>query len=1119
MMKYSLVCWFKTILFTLISLAVNTNLLPRDDKIQFERISVPEGLSQTSVYCVYQDSRGFIWVGTQGGLNKYDGYRFTIYTHDPKNPHSVSNNIILSICEDDSGSIWFGTLTGGLNHFVREKEIFYHYTYNADNPNSLSHNRVFSIIEDRRGFLWIGTRGGLNKFDRETGRVTRYTHDPHNPDSISHDKVLRLFEDRSGILWIGTIGGGLNQLNRETGTFTCYMHNPDDPHSLSDNIIFSIYQDRKGNLWVGTRLGGLNRFVPETGKFIHYKNNPADPHSLSNNFVWSIYEDSLGNLWVGTNNGLNRFHNKTGTFSRYHAVTDDSKSLSDNVITSMLEDRSGVLWIGTWGGGLSKTYLKKKKFSQYQAHGNDPHSLSNNIIFAIYESPSEPGVMWIGTYGGGLNQFFRETGTFAHYQHDPQNPRSLSNNSVTDICEDQTGALWIGTNGGGINQFNRDSQQFTSYQANPNNNSYSLKDNVVNRLYKDRSGVLWVGTETGGLYTFDHQNQRFLPFQAAALGDHVVTSLHEDQTGFLWFGTQTGGVFRCRRETHQFDHFHSDQDHPESLDGNWVTVIYEDQSGILWIGTPEGLNKFDPIKKSFPNYPGKDHPANRGIAGILEDNQGNLWVSCNKGLAKFNPQTGSFRKYETKDGLQSTEFNTAACCKAVSGEMFFGGTNGFNAFFPEEITDNPFIPPVVVTSFKKFNQPVQLPTHISETKELKLSYNDSIISFEFASLCFVNPLENQYAYMLEGLTYLWIYLGNKHDITFTSLDPGEYRFRVKGSNIDGIWNEAGTAIKLIITPPFWKTSWFMVISFLLFAIVSYLIISFARKHLKLITFWKKKNYIGHYRITARIGSGGMGVVYKAYHVMGKKKTKSVALKVIREEFTTDEMQRKRFLNEALLIDRLDHPNIVNVIERGEYNNQLFLVMEMLEGESLAELIRKNVKFSIQEAAGIMNQLVDALAKIHEKGIIHRDLKPENIMVMEKEETRYFVKLLDFGLARDQTLTRLTETGEILGTINYLPPERISRQTLSPAGDIYSLGIIFYEMLTLEKPFLGETPVDIIKCILEKEPLEPGKFRPDLADELNRLILDMMIKEPEKRPSLEVVKTSIENFCHSPSKEP
>jgi ligand-binding sensor domain-containing protein/tRNA A-37 threonylcarbamoyl transferase component Bud32 len=588
-------------------------------------------------------------------------------------------------------------------------------------------------------------------------------------------------------------------------------------------------------------------------------------------------------------------------------------------------------------------------------------------------------VLWIGTWGGGLSKTYLEKKKFIHYKSHGNSPNSLSHNMIFAIYESpsEPGVMWVGTYGGGLNQFHRETGTFIHYQHDPHN--------------------------------------------PRSLSNNSVTDICEDHTGALWVGTNGGGLNKFLRENQQFTHYKVNPSDPYSLSDNVVNRLYENRSGVLWVGTPGGLNKFDPVKKGFPYYPGKDHPANRGIAGILEDNQGNLWVSCNKGLAKFNPQTGTFRKYETKDGLQSTEFNTAACCKTLSGELFFGGTNGFNAFFPEEIKDNPFIPPVVVTSFKKFNQPVQLPIHISETKELKLSYNDSIISFEFASLCFADPLENQYAYMLEGLTHQWIYLGNKHDITFTSLDPGEYRFRVKGSNIDGIWNEEGIAIKLIITPPFWKTSWFVVISFVFFAIASYLIISFARKHLKLITFWKKKNYIGHYRIIARIGSGGMGMVYKAYHVMEKKKTKSVAVKVIREELTTDEMQRKRFLNEALIIDRLDHPNIVNVIERGEYNNQLFLVMEMLEGESLAELIRKNVKISIQEAAGIMNQLVDALAKIHEKGIIHRDLKPENIMLMKKEETGYFVKLLDFGLARDQTLTRLTETGEILGTINYLLP--------------------------------------------------------------------------------------------------
>jgi ligand-binding sensor domain-containing protein len=907
-----------------------------------------------------------------------------------------------------------------------------------------------------------------------------------------------MFEDRSGTLWLGTIGGGLNKYNRETESFTRYVNIPGDPDSLSNNIIFSIYEDRSGTLWVGTKLGGLNKFIPETGIFRRYKHDASNPRSLSDNFVWSVYEDSTGSLWVGTNNGLNKFHRETGTFSHYHTAVNNPNTLSDNVITSMFEDRSGVLWIGTWCGGVNKTYLRKKKFVHYENDPDDPDSLSNNMVFEIYESPAQPGVIWIGTYSGGLNKFHRETGVFTHYKHDPGDPRSLSNNSVTSLCEDRFGALWIGTNGGGLNKFDRETEIFTRFKADPGD-PHALKDNVVNHLYEDRRGVLWIGTETGGTYTFDRKNQHFIRFRADALGDHVVMNYFEDRAGGFWFGTQSGGIFKYDPENKQFQNYRADPDKPGSLNADWISSIYEDSSGVLWIGTPEGLNKFDPVKDNFPHYPGKDAPDNRVIGGILEDNSGNLWVTCKSGLAKFNPSTGAFRVYGKSDGLQGKEFNSDVCWKSVTGEMYFGGINGVSAFFPHEIIDDPYAPPVVITTFKKFYREVKLEKHISEIKELTLSHKDTVFSFEFAALSFAAPAKNQYACTLEGLTKEWIYLGTKHDFTITSLDPGKYVFRAKAANHDGVWNEEGTALTLIITPPLWQTPWFLFIAAVCFAVLSYLVINFTRKHLKLITFWKKKNFIGHYKITDRIGSGGMGIVYKAEHVMGKGTSGSFAVKVIREELTADETQRKRFLNEALIVDRLDHPNIVKVIERGEYNNQLFLAMELLEGQSLADLIEQGVKISVKDAVIIMTQLLDAVGQIHAKSIVHRDLKPENIMLVEKGENKYFVKLLDFGLARDQSLTRLTETGEILGTVNYLPPERISRHTISPAGDIYSLGVIFYEMLTLEKPFLGETPIDIIKSILEKEPVEPCRFRPGLPPELNQLIIKLMSKEPEQRP--------------------
>jgi serine/threonine-protein kinase len=291
-----------------------------------------------------------------------------------------------------------------------------------------------------------------------------------------------------------------------------------------------------------------------------------------------------------------------------------------------------------------------------------------------------------------------------------------------------------------------------------------------------------------------------------------------------------------------------------------------------------------------------------------------------------------------------------------------------------------------------------------------------------------------------------------------------------------------------------------------FVLIFILALLLFKKYLHLFAFWKKKSFIGHYRIVDKIGSGGMGIVYKASHVMAD--SKPVAIKVIREEYSKDPTQRKRFLNEALLVDQLDHPHIVKVFERGEHNEQLFIAMELLEGQSLTELIQDGGHIPLPVCLSIMNQLFDTMARVHAKGIVHRDLKPENILLVEQDGQKNFVKLLDFGLAKSASLTRLTETGEILGTINYLPPERISRQEFSPAGDIYSLGVVFYEMVTREKPFLGETPLDVIKQILEKEPIEPVRFRPDIPGELNVFILKMMSKKPGDRPGEKILLETI-----------
>jgi ligand-binding sensor domain-containing protein/serine phosphatase RsbU (regulator of sigma subunit) len=828
--------WRKMTRFCLITLAAWSwadNLHAQNRQFKFDRISLEQGLSQSTVTCILQDRKGFMWFGTQDGLNKYDGYSFTIYKHDPLDPSSLSDNYVRSIYEDKTGTLWIGTFSGGLNRFDRATEQFTHFVHDPKKNNGLSNNNVQAIHEDRFGMLWIGTERGLNKLDYAAKQFAHFVNDPNNPNSLSDNDVFSIYEDRLGMLWIGTYNGGLNKFDREAEQFIRFVQDPQNPNSLSDNRVRAVHEDHTGALWIGTAGGGLNKLARSeadtanhnTQKFIHFVHDPKNPHSLSDNYVRSIYEDHTGVLWIGTiGGGLNRLDLGTGQFTRFVNDPKNPYSLSHDRILSIAEDRSGAMWIGTNGGGLNKFDRSQERFIHFANDPNNANSLNNNNVWAIYED--HVGTLWIGT-DGGLNKFDRSTGGFTHFIQDRQNPHSLSDNRVWSIHEDRLGTLWIGTYGGGLNRFDRDKRQFTRYVNDPGN-PHSLSNNNVWAIYEDHLGTLWIGTGGGGLNRFasrsgrgdTEQFTRFVhdPKNPHSLSDDYVRTIYEDHTGTLWIGAYSGGLNRFDRDAGQFTRFVHDPMDPHSLSHNAIRSIHESSAvkngkATLWIGTAGGgINKLDHGTGQFTCYTEKDGLPNNVVYGIMEDDHGLLWLSTNKGLSRFNPQTKTFRNFDVADGLQSNEFNGGAYYKSRSGETFFGGINGLNVFHPDGIKDNPYVPPVVMTAFKRYKDAgakaiAIAEKGVSERQTLELSHKDNILAFEFAALNFRHSEKNQYAYKLEGFSDQWIQLGAKHDVMFTNLDPGAYTLRVKGSNNDGVWNEEGTSLKIVITPPWWRTGW------------------------------------------------------------------------------------------------------------------------------------------------------------------------------------------------------------------------------------------------------------------------------------------------------------------------
>lgn len=786
----------------------------RGTELTFKRLSLEQGLSQSSVFAMTQDDQGFLWFGTQDGLNKYDGYSFSVYRPVPGEANSLGGNYIQALHVDQDGMLWIGTRGAGLDRMDRHTGEIVHFQQNPRDQHGLNGDNVFAIYEDSQHELWVGTEAGLNRFDRQDQQFIRYEHDATDPTSLSYGAVRAIHEDGEGTLWIGTEGGGLDRFDREREQFIHYRHDPTDPYSLSSNVVEAIYEDQEGNLWVGTGNGGLNRFDHSTGRFVRYRHNPMDPHSLGNDDVQAIFEDRSGILWIGTlGGGLALYDRANDRFINYEHDLSDPTSLSHNWISAIYEDESGALWIGTWGGGLNRVDCAAEPFVLYQATPDDPAAsqdgLSHNFVWSLMED--QDGALWIGTFGKGLDKYDRSTGQWEHYEHEPEDPYSLSHNIVRSIQQDSNGVFWIGTEGGGLDRFDPDDGRFIHYRTNPRDPG-SLSTDAILTVYADRSDTVWVGT-WNGLNKLDRKSGRFVRYLhnsrgQNSLSNNVIRSIYQDRSGTLWIGTE-GGLNRFDPEREVFTRYYAVPEDSRSLSHSSILSVMEDRSGMLWIGTfGGGLNKLDPDTETFTHYGESDGLPSDVVYGALEDEQGFLWLSTNKGLSKFDPRTETFVNYDATDGLQSNEFNAGAYVRTRDGEMFFGGVNGFNAFRPDRVTRNPYVPPVALTALQQGGIDLELGQPVERVEAVTFRWPNNFFEFGFTALSFCQPERNQYAYMLEGLDRDWVHAGTQRFGRYTNLAGKTYTLRIKASNNDGVWNEEGTAIKITVIPPFWATWWF-----------------------------------------------------------------------------------------------------------------------------------------------------------------------------------------------------------------------------------------------------------------------------------------------------------------------
>ena len=766
--------------------------------MRFRRFSTEDGLSQTMVTQIVQDDQGFIWFASLYGLNRYDGYKFKTFKHEPGRPNSLSGVHNYSLFKDRSGALWIG-FEEFLDKFDPVTETATHFRIGDAEGETFP---VRNISQDHSGMLWLGTRAGLYRFNPSTGQTTRYRHDPNNPFSLSGNVIKCTSEDKEGTLWVGS-SEGVDAFDWKTGKVT--RHIP-----LHEGGEMSFQEDHLGVLWIAhVTGGGLAAFDRNTNTLTQYSVHAAH---LSDELtgMLSVLEDRDGTLWFGTmGDGILKFDRKGHKFIRYRHDPSNSESLGEDDVSTLFQDREGNIWAGLHMMAANTFAPRPPLFEKFKHQPGNTNSFSGTMVNGIYED--RQGTLWISAIDA-LNRVDRKTGKYTFYRMG----RPQVNWRPTSIVEDRSGILWVASNGKGLFRFDPRTGRFKEFRQSLTDR-FSLSNDYVNRLFIDHAGRLWAAT-VDGLDLFDPATSRFTGYRAEKeSAEQADLDVEEDRDGALWIGADPSGLQRFDPSTGRFTNIYKhDSNDPTSLSNNRVNSVYFDHSGAMWVGTQDGLDKFDRSTGTFKTYYEKDGLSGNVVSCILEDGRSNLWMSTNHGVSKLDPLRQTFERYSIADGLPGADLTGfGSCSRNSSGEMFFGGFSGGVAFHPDRVVDDPYIPPVVLSDFRLFGRPVTigpdspLDKSIGYTRTLRLSHNENIFSLEFSTLGFFNPETNRYRYRLDGLDRQWHEVGsNQRSVTYTTLPTGTYTFRAQGATSRGAWSEPGLKLTIEILPPWWATWWF-----------------------------------------------------------------------------------------------------------------------------------------------------------------------------------------------------------------------------------------------------------------------------------------------------------------------
>ena len=814
-------CCFLMLYFALIFAAYS-------QQYNFTNYSINEGLSQSVVNCVFQDSWGYIWMGTQNGLNRFDGIEFELYRFNPTDSNSISNNWIYSITEDKEGNLWIGT-KGGLNKYLRTENKFVPVHYRTGYYFDVT-NYSYDNICLKNGNILINTPPVVSIYNPKEQIFSHYTNKLDYDASVKDVKIPAL-EDNQGNIWVGS-SGGLARFSPQTGNFGYCTFQKNSGEVTSEQNITALFQDPKGRMWAGTSEG---LFYSDEGSldFREALFQLATVNSFSfQNCIRSIILRKNGNLLVGTEGaGLFIISPESGNVFNIGNLTAENSGIGHNIVQCLLIDKSENLWAGTLSG-ISKTDLKPKKFKHYRK-SNSPNSLNllDNVVGGLFKN--DDGIIWVGNWGQGLNLVNIETGEVDHFSTQQGGNNYLPNDFVHVIFKDSQGDIWLGTRNG-ILIFDKQNKRFVKWTDYFNQPAFpAFEDTRIYHIIQDSETNYWVASSKG-LFKFNLNNSTMEVFHVDGDSEHhlnanLVYSLLEDSDGLIWIATINGlGIYNPG--SGEIKHFTKEAN---GLSSNFLISLGEDDSGNIWIGSNSFINVYDKQNNKF-KYMGEEHglPSNY-IYEIIKDKVGNMWFATGNGLCRLDTKSGQLENFTREDGLQSLEFNLRAAFVCDDGEMLFGGMNGFSTFYPDSIAGNPFVPDLVFTSFSKITNDIQETVNLGNESKVVLDNDVQSFTIKFAALEYTNPGNNHYAYKMEGISDEWVDIGPRNFVPFFALPPGKFTFWVKGSNNDGVWNKQGISVSIVVLPPWWRSMYAYIIYLFLTALVIIALIKLRERRLKL----------------------------------------------------------------------------------------------------------------------------------------------------------------------------------------------------------------------------------------------------------------------------------------------